>query len=198
MRVWLFLAIDVFLRIHLRRINLKFIPMSRKNFAGCVVWTQRVVLARGRDIAVSHGDATFGDDIMTRILTRTAPVQIARLALLSGKLPRAERHRDALRCAGADRANGQGASSSLPPVTVTAPETRRRSSSASGPRSQQRRAQPPDPNRAAARGGPGDQSPSRRRRMPAPARSGYYANSTSVATKTNTPLINIPQSAQRA
>ena len=99
---------------------------------------------------------------------------------------------------GASVASAQSAApasgASLPPATVTAPEPKRRAANAapvrSGNRSAQRRrsqvARQPDP-------------------APAPKTNfvsqdvrtgtvGIYANSTSVATKTNTPLVNIPQS----
>ena len=83
---------------------------------------------------------------------------------------------------------------SLPPVTVTAPETKRRADSA--------------PATRAARGTAKPRSQAARRPEPAPAPPkpfmatydtrtgtvGYYTNSTSVGTKTNTPLLDIPQS----
>jgi catecholate siderophore receptor len=97
---------------------------------------------------------------------------------------------------GASGASAQSAppsSAPLPPVTVAAPEARRRA------------------NVTPVR--PSDRSSQRRRsqtaRRPEPAAApkttalsqdartgtvGIYANSTSVATKTNTPLVNIPQS----
>jgi catecholate siderophore receptor len=79
----------------------------------------------------------------------------------------------------------------LPPVTVTAPEAKRRSTGASSTRadnnSRKRRQQvarreptPPKPFAVSQDGRTGSV--------------GVYADSTSVATKTNTPLINIPQS----
>ena len=87
---------------------------------------------------------------------------------------------------------GQGASQ-LPPVQVTAPEARRRANTAPA----QRRIAP---DSAAAR-----KSRDALKLRTAPkafaesqdARTGtvgVYANSTSIATKTNTPLVNIPQS----
>jgi catecholate siderophore receptor len=94
----------------------------------------------------------------------------------------------------------QGAGTSqLPPVQVTAPEAKRRSK----PPSSQKRAD----TGAASRRARSAQRPSQQvvpvaGPPPAFAQSqdartgtvGVYANSTSVATKTNTPLVNIPQS----
>jgi catecholate siderophore receptor len=88
------------------------------------------------------------------------------------------------------RAQSSGAAP-LPSVTVTAPETKRRGTGASPTRadngSRERRQQtvrreptPPKPFAVSQDGRTGTV--------------GVYANSTSVATKTNTPLINIPQS----
>ena len=87
---------------------------------------------------------------------------------------------------------GQGASQ-LPPVQITAPEARRHANTA--------------PAQRADRAGPRRRSQVARRSeaqvAPKPfaesqdARTGtvgVYANSTSIATKTNTPLVNIPQS----
>ncbi len=84
--------------------------------------------------------------------------------------------------------------SQLPPVQVTAPEERRRANSAAGQRAdrtgQRRRAQ-------AARRPPQSEPAPKAFTESQDARTGtvgVYANSTSVATKTNTPLVNIPQS----
>ena len=84
--------------------------------------------------------------------------------------------------------------SSLPPVTITAPEVKRRASTS------------PAPSRA-NNGAAKRRSQTARRPEPAAAPKafavthdvrtgtvGYYADSTSTATKTNTPLINVPQS----
>lgn len=81
----------------------------------------------------------------------------------------------------------------LPPVTVTAPESRRRAESAGPAR--------------AARGSAKRRAQTARRPEPAPAPKpfmvtqdartgtvGYYSDSTSYGTKTNTPLLNVPQS----
>jgi catecholate siderophore receptor len=83
--------------------------------------------------------------------------------------------------------------SQLPPIQVTEPETRHRANSA--------------PAQRADRGGQRHSSQTARRPEQAPAPKafgisqdartgtvGVYANSTSSATKTNTPLVNIPQS----
>jgi catecholate siderophore receptor len=87
----------------------------------------------------------------------------------------------------------QTAGAPLPPVTVTAPEATRRASSS--------------PANRADNGTRKRRSQTARRPEPATAPKqfavsqdartgtvGIYANSTSVATKTNTPLLNIPQS----
>jgi catecholate siderophore receptor len=82
----------------------------------------------------------------------------------------------------------------LPPISVTAPEVKRRANSA--------------PAQRADRAGARRRAPAARRPEPQAAPKaafaesqnartgtvGVYANSTSVATKTNTPLLNIPQS----
>src|SRR6201996_1338403 len=99
---------------------------------------------------------------------------------------------------GASAAMAQSASpasgTSLPPVAVTAPEAKRRAANTtpvrSGNRSAQRRrsqvARQPEPAPA-----PKSNFVSQDVRT---GTVGIYANSTSVATKTNTPLVNIPQS----
>jgi catecholate siderophore receptor len=85
------------------------------------------------------------------------------------------------------------ASSQLPPISVTAPEAQRRTGSAPAQRADR-----------------GAQRPAQAARKPEPAPPaakpfavtqdartgtvGYYSDSTGVATKTNTPLINVPQS----
>src|SRR5262249_50082671 len=86
------------------------------------------------------------------------------------------------------------ADSQLPPVQITAPPPQRRASTA--------------PARRAERGGARRATRAARNPEPAPAAPkafgpsqaartgtvGVYANSTSAATKTNTPIVNIPQS----
>jgi catecholate siderophore receptor len=86
------------------------------------------------------------------------------------------------------------ADSQLPPVQITAPAPRHRANTA--------------PAQRADRGGArrATQAARRQEQAPAPAKPfevtqeartgtvGYYSNSTSVATKTNTPLIDVPQS----
>jgi catecholate siderophore receptor len=86
------------------------------------------------------------------------------------------------------------ADSQLPPVQITAPTPRHRASTA--------------PAQRADRGGARRATRAARRQEQAPAAAkpfevtqeartgtvGYYSNSTSVATKTNTPLIDVPQS----
>jgi catecholate siderophore receptor len=94
----------------------------------------------------------------------------------------------------AQSAQGQGGTSALPPVTVTAPEATRRSNSPSasrtnsGARSRQIQAAR-RPETAPAE--PKPFAPSQDVRT---GTSGYFSNSTSVATKSNTAIINIPQS----
>src|SRR6201991_562167 len=84
--------------------------------------------------------------------------------------------------------------SQLPPISVTAPEAKRRAASAPAPRADRggarRRTQAarrPEPQ-AAPRAAFAESQDARTGTV------GVYANSTSVATKTNTPLVNIPQS----
>jgi catecholate siderophore receptor len=91
-------------------------------------------------------------------------------------------------------ATQQASGNSLPPVTITAPEVRRRAEIS------------PAQSRATS-GGAKRRSQTARRPEPAAApkqfavsqgartgTDGYYANSTSVGTKTDTPLLTIPQS----
>jgi catecholate siderophore receptor len=93
-------------------------------------------------------------------------------------------------------AQTQAPSSELPPVNVAAPkETRHVTTSAASKRAERgsqrarrQAARPPEPAPAAAQ---------KELSMSQDARtgtSGYYSNSTSVATKTNTAIVNIPQS----
>jgi catecholate siderophore receptor len=94
----------------------------------------------------------------------------------------------------AQSAPQQGSSASpLPPVTVTAPEPKRRAAGAVAPRAdtgtRKRRSQTARRNEPAAAPKPFAVSQDVRT-----GTVGVYANSTSVATKSNTPLVNIPQS----
>jgi catecholate siderophore receptor len=94
----------------------------------------------------------------------------------------------------AQSATPQAPGTSLPPVTITAPESKRRADSS--------------PAQVRATGGSAKRR-SQTARRPEPAAApkpfavsqdartgtvGYYSDSTSVGTKTNTPLLNIPQS----
>jgi catecholate siderophore receptor len=87
------------------------------------------------------------------------------------------------------------AGSQLPPISVTAPETKRRAASAPAQRANRttgarRRAQ-------AARQPQPQAAPAAAFAQTYDARTGtvgVYTNSTSIATRTNTPLVNIPQS----
>jgi catecholate siderophore receptor len=86
------------------------------------------------------------------------------------------------------------AGSQLPAISITAPEVKRRASSAPAQRADRdgarRRAQAarrPEPQ-AAPKAAFAESQDARTGTV------GVYANSTSVATKTNTPLVNIPQS----
>jgi catecholate siderophore receptor len=85
------------------------------------------------------------------------------------------------------------ATPSLPPVTITAPEAKRRASSAPTTRADNgtRKRQPQTPRRPEPTTAPKAFAVSQDART---GTVGIYANSTSVATKTNTPLVNIPQS----
>src|ERR1700742_2382971 len=92
----------------------------------------------------------------------------------------------------AQSTSGPGASS-LPPVTVTAPEVQRRANSApakrTGNAARSRRTQAARRQEPAAAPKPFAISQDART-----GTVGIYANSTSVATKINTPLVDIPQS----
>jgi catecholate siderophore receptor len=86
------------------------------------------------------------------------------------------------------------AGSQLPPISVTAPEAKRRAASApaqradrGGARRRTQAARRPEPQ-AAPKAAFAESQDARTGTV------GIYANSTSVATKTNTPLVNIPQS----
>ncbi|HEV7601484.1 MAG TPA: TonB-dependent siderophore receptor [Bradyrhizobium sp.] len=99
-----------------------------------------------------------------------------------------------LACATATRAQTPQPASQLPPIQVTAPEAKHRANGAAVQRAdrgaRRRRSQAasrPEPQ-AAPRAAFAQSQEARTGTV------GVYANSTSVATKTNTPLLNIPQS----
>ena len=126
--------------------------------------------SKGREVRRSQGGADFGE-------------------LCHARYPGPDGHVGA----DDDSATGRGASQ-LPPVQVTAPEEQHRANSAPAQRAerggQRRRAQ-------AARRPPQSEPAPKAFTELQDARTGtvgVYANSTSVATKTNTPLVNIPQS----
>src|ERR1700716_1653922 len=88
---------------------------------------------------------------------------------------------------------GQGGAH-LPPIQITAPEAKRRASSAPA---QQRADRAGQRRRAQAARHPEPQAAPKAFAVSQDARTGpvgVYANSTPSATKTNTPLVNIPQS----
>src|SRR3982075_867990 len=88
---------------------------------------------------------------------------------------------------------GQGGAH-LPPIQITAPEAKRRASSAPA---QQRADRAGQRRRAQAARHPEPQAAPKAFAQSQEARTGtvgVYTNSTSSATKTNTPLVNIPQS----
>jgi catecholate siderophore receptor len=92
------------------------------------------------------------------------------------------------------RATQSQAASRLPQIEITAPEAKRRANTVPAQRAdrgtQRHRSQPArQPEQAAA---PKPFAVSQDART---GTVGYYSDSTSVATKTNTPLLNVPQSA---
>jgi catecholate siderophore receptor len=100
-----------------------------------------------------------------------------------------------LACASAAQAQttpGSPAGSQLPPIEITSPEANRRISNAPAqrvnrsPRRRSQAARAPEPQAA-----PKAFAISQDARI---GTVGYYTDSTSTATKTNTPLINVPQS----
>ncbi|MBV9560883.1 MAG: TonB-dependent siderophore receptor [Bradyrhizobium sp.] len=91
------------------------------------------------------------------------------------------------------RAQAAGQQVEIPPVNVTAPAETRRPSRPAASRHADRGAPRPQPQRAQ----PAEQQQATAVAQSQDARTGtvgYYSNSTSVATKTDTPLLNIPQS----
>jgi catecholate siderophore receptor len=88
----------------------------------------------------------------------------------------------------------QAPGSQLPPVNVTAPNEQRRPARTAPARRAERGSQKPRPQPVRQ----AEQAPPLKEIMQTQdvrtGTVGYYSNSTSVATKTNTPLVNIPQS----
>ena len=88
----------------------------------------------------------------------------------------------------------QAPASQLPPVNVTAPNEPRRAPRTAPAKRAERGSQKPRPQPARQ----AEQAPPLKEIMQTQdvrtGTVGYYSNSTSVATKTNTPLVNIPQS----
>jgi catecholate siderophore receptor len=140
---------------------------------------------RGTMLGVTFVKSSFKYQIRHASRALLLSVSYAALGVLAGA-PKAQ--------AQTAPATQQTAAAPLPPVTITAPEAKRRADVA-----------PAQPR--AARGTAKRRSQTARRPEPATAPKafavsqdartgtvGYYANSTSVGTKTNTPLLNIPQS----
>ena len=92
------------------------------------------------------------------------------------------------------QAVAQAPASQLPPVNVTAPNEPRRAPRTAPAKRAERGSQKPRPQPARQ----AEQAPPPKEIMQTQdvrtGTVGYYSNSTSVATKTNTPLVNIPQS----
>jgi catecholate siderophore receptor len=140
---------------------------------------------RGTMLGVTFVKSSFKYQIRHASRALLLSVSYAALGVLAGA-PKAQ--------AQTAPATQQTAAAPLPPVTITAPEAKRRADVA-----------PAQPR--AARGTAKRRSQTARRPEPATAPKafavsqdartgtvGYYANSTSVGTKTNTQLLNIPQS----
>jgi catecholate siderophore receptor len=88
----------------------------------------------------------------------------------------------------------QSAEAQLPPVEIAPPpETRRRSSRLSPARRSDRTSQRSRSQVARQNDSPAQPKPFGESQAARTGTSGVYANSTSAATKTNTPLVNIPQ-----
>ncbi len=86
----------------------------------------------------------------------------------------------------------QQAQNDLPSVTVTAPEAKRRPTTATSDTTAARRTRA---TRAARRPEqPVQPKPFEETQAQRTGTVGYYVNSTSIATRTNTPIVNIPQS----
>src|SRR6195952_3054018 len=132
-----------------------------------------------------------GDGIMTKTSHANRTGSIARLVLVSASYLVLN---GLGTTAGAQAQTATAPSgTSLPPVTVTAPETVRRSNPSSAPRAnsaaRSRRTQTARRPAAVPAAKPFAVSQDVRT-----GTSGYYSDSTSVGTKTNTPLLNVPQS----
>jgi catecholate siderophore receptor len=151
-----------------------------------------VIFPREQRIALGKANVV-GEDFMTRKSHANRARSVAKLALLSVSYL-ALNFSIATPSAQAQSAQAQSGGS-LPAVTVTAPDAaKRRSNPSSASRSnssaRSRRTQTARrPETAPAEPKPFAQSQDVRT-----GTVGYYANSTSVATKSNTPIINIPQS----
>lgn len=144
-----------------------------KKRGGCL----RVVIVKSR----------FGVEFQIRLASRAMLLSASYvvLGMLTGVLQ--------ARAQSAPETHQDSAASELPAVTITAPEVKRRANSAAATRAdngtRKRRSQTArQPEPAAA---PKAFAVSQDART---GTVGYYADSTSVGTKTNTPLINVPQS----
>ena len=94
----------------------------------------------------------------------------------------------------AQSAQAEGSGSSLPPVTVTAPEAKRRSNPSSTSRTNSGTRSRRTQTARRLETTPAEPKPFAQSQDARTGTVGYYANSTSVATKSNTPIVNIPQS----
>jgi catecholate siderophore receptor len=89
---------------------------------------------------------------------------------------------------------GPKADSQLPPVQITAPAPKRRANSAAAQRADRGAARRATQSARRPESAPATPKPFEVTQDARTGTVGYYANSTSVGTKTNTPLIDIPQS----
>jgi catecholate siderophore receptor len=132
--------------------------------------------------------STFKFEYQIRLVSRAMllSVSYAALGMLAGT--------QETRAQSAPAAEQTAGVSSLPPVTVTEPETKRSSNIS---RAQVRANNGARKRRSQTARGPEPTAAPKALALSQDARTGtvgYYADSTSVGTKTNTPLINIPQS----
>lgn len=147
----------------------------------------RVHIKLGHD----QSDPTKGTAV-----SRLRIAAVARLSLVSVSYLALAAAAPMMAHAQAPAAQAQSGASQLPPVTIDAPTQKPRRKpqqatnrgSRTAARSPRRNAQRTAAQAAPAPAGPADTQDTRTGTV------GIYANSTSVATKTNTPLINIPQS----